>query len=103
MFTLNHRLLFLVLRYHVIYLSHSAHGKCPAYLGSRYQRACLHLWAVPMLRMRDNPDSCVHKQCAFTCNVLRRISSPLELGVAMAGLDWAEEQKEEVETKEKLE
>lgn len=103
MFTLNHRLFFVVLRYHFIYLSQSAHGKCPACLGSLYQRACLHLWTIPMLRMRDDPDSCVHKQCAFTCNVLRRISSPPELGVAMVGLDRAKEQKEEVETKEKLE
>lgn len=56
-----------------------------------------------MLRMRDNPDACVQKQCVFTCNVLRRTSSPLELGDAMVGLDRAEEQNEEGEMKERLE
>lgn len=49
------------------------------------------------------PYACVQKQCVFTCNVLRRTSSPLELGDAMVGLDRAEERNEEGEMKKRLE
>ncbi len=96
----------MVLRDHVIYLSHSTHGKCPV----RVDRVpsvpaciCGSLLCLTCQRTRENPDALVHKQCTLTCNVLRRTSSPLELGAAMVGLDRAEEPKEEGEMKDRLE
>lgn len=97
----------MVLRDHVIYLSHSAHGKCPVCVGrvpSAPACICGPFLCLTCQRTRENPDALVQKQCELTCNVLRRTSSPLELGgAAMVGLDRAEEPKEEGERNERLE
>ncbi len=45
----------MVLRDHVIYLSHSAHGKCSECVDRVPSApACLHLWAIPMLDVSKN-------------------------------------------------
>lgn len=58
-------------------------------------------WRV---KVRERESRCtLPKQCTLTCSVLRRTSSPPELGAAMVGLDRAEERKEEGEMKKRLE